>query len=257
MLMFYSIDSPNVCWLVLAVSALIITYLIYDFFKAPFYYPHIRKHINISGRRQPSYEECIDEWINNLSNPRQDLEDMYNNELNSWIQNCESRLNTTIFWRYHKRKIFQNLHDEIIDNGYQMFEFEFSRIQTRYRQQNYQKYSFKVRNIEKTLTLSLQQILEIDDELEEINYETTRAKYYAKNQRRLMTKELRQKIKIRDNYTCQSCGKYMPDEVGLHIDHIIPIKDGGKTVESNLQVLCDKCNLGKGSKKVNDVLMKS
>ena len=40
----------------------------------------------------------------------------------------------------------------------------------------------------------------------------------------------------------------MPDEVGLHIDHIIAIKNGGKTAESNLQVLCDKCNLGKGVK---------
>ena len=53
--------------------------------------------------------------------------------------------------------------------------------------------------------------------------------------------------KERDNYTCQKCGKYMPDEVGLHIDHIIPVKLGGKSVESNLQVLCDKCNLKKGS----------
>ena len=47
---------------------------------------------------------------------------------------------------------------------------------------------------------------------------------------------------IRDNYTCQICGKYMPDGVGLHIDHIIPVSKGGKSVESNLQVLCSKCN---------------
>ena len=37
-----------------------------------------------------------------------------------------------------------------------------------------------------------------------------------------MTKALRKEIMLRDNYTCQICGKYMPDEVGLHIDHIIP-----------------------------------
>lgn len=52
----------------------------------------------------------------------------------------------------------------------------------------------------------------------------------------------------RDNYTCQNCGKYMPDRVGLQIDHIVPVARGGKTVESNLQVLCSRCNGSKGAK---------
>ena len=34
----------------------------------------------------------------------------------------------------------------------------------------------------------------------------------------------------------------------LQIDHIIPIKKGGKTVSSNLQVLCSKCNGRKSDK---------
>ena len=98
------------------------------------------------------------------------------------------------------------------------------------------------------MNLTLFDIMAIDDELEEIGYETTWEKYYAKSQRRLMTRELRRRIIERDNYTCQICGKYMPDEVGLHVDHVIPIKRGGKSVESNLQVLCDKCNLRKGKR---------
>ncbi|MBQ4167275.1 MAG: HNH endonuclease [Clostridia bacterium] len=73
-------------------------------------------------------------------------------------------------------------------------------------------------------------------------------KYHVKNQRKLLTKELRKEIIERDNYTCQICGKYMPDEVGLHIDHIVPIAKGGKTVKSNLQGLCSKCNGKKSSK---------
>ena len=41
----------------------------------------------------------------------------------------------------------------------------------------------------------------------------------------------------------------VPDEVGLHIDHIIPVSKGGKTIKSNLRVLCSKCN-GKKSNKL-------
>ena len=74
------------------------------------------------------------------------------------------------------------------------------------------------------------------------------SEYESKNQRKLMTKELRRQIMIRDDYTCQICGKYMPDEVGLQIDHIIPVSKGGKTIPSNLQTLCSKCNGKKANK---------
>ena len=63
-----------------------------------------------------------------------------------------------------------------------------------------------------------------------------------------MTPKIRKQIKERDRYTCQICGKYMHDEVGLHIDHIKPVSKGGKTVPSNLQVLCSKCNGRKSDK---------
>lgn len=89
--------------------------------------------------------------------------------------------------------------------------------------------------------------------LEKINFECTRQSYESANQRRLMTPILRRKIMIRDRYTCQICGKHMPDEVGLHIDHIIPVSKGGKSVESNLRVLCSKCN-GRKSDKMPDIV---
>ena len=63
-----------------------------------------------------------------------------------------------------------------------------------------------------------------------------------------MTPELKEFIKNRDNYTCQLCGRYMPDGFGIEIDHIIPIAQDGKSVRSNLQVLCYACNRQKGSK---------
>ena len=84
--------------------------------------------------------------------------------------------------------------------------------------------------------------------LADIGFETTLRKYRIKKQRPLMTPELRRQIARRDNYTCKICGKYMPDGVGLHIDHIKPVSKGGKTVPSNLQVLCSKCNGSKSSR---------
>ena len=72
----------------------------------------------------------------------------------------------------------------------------------------------------------------------------------AAGQRALMTASLREKIKRRDNFTCQKCGLSIADEkhLLLEIDHIIPISKGGITTENNLQTLCWKCNRSKGSK---------
>jgi len=69
-------------------------------------------------------------------------------------------------------------------------------------------------------------------------------------QRALMTSALRQKIKIRDNFTCKKCGISANNERNLllEIDHIIPLAKGGITTETNLQTLCWKCNRSKGAK---------
>ena len=69
-------------------------------------------------------------------------------------------------------------------------------------------------------------------------------------QRALMTSKLREKIKVRDGYTCQICSLSTADEANLllEIDHIIPLSKGGITSENNLQTLCWKCNRTKGSK---------
>lgn len=76
------------------------------------------------------------------------------------------------------------------------------------------------------------------------------AKAFAKEQRALMTKKLREFIKNRDNYTCCSCGNSTHAEPNLllEIDHIIPVAKGGCTVEENLQTLCWKCNRSKSDK---------
>lgn len=79
------------------------------------------------------------------------------------------------------------------------------------------------------------------------------ASAFAKEQRTLMTKKLREHIKERDNYTCCNCGNstHVEPNLLLEIDHIIPVSKGGRTEESNLQTLCWKCNRAKSNKIVS------
>jgi len=149
-----------------------------------------------------------------------------------------------------RRSKFVNLrwkqYQKAIDDEH-MFRFEMQRSQTRYSQTNYVKSSYQVMVTVETRSYNFAEIEERFKQLATIGFECTLAEYHASNQRRLMTKTFREEIAKRDNYTCRICGKYMPDWVGLQIDHIIPIAKGGKSVESNLQVLCSKCNGRKSS----------
>ena len=69
---------------------------------------------------------------------------------------------------------------------------------------------------------------------------TLSKKGHSKYQRSIMTNDLREAIKKRDNYTCCKCGNsvYKEPNLLLEVDHIIPVSKGGKTEASNLQTLC-------------------
>lgn len=73
-------------------------------------------------------------------------------------------------------------------------------------------------------------------------------KRFIAEQRRLMTDSLRYDVMHRDQFRCQLCGATAEDGVKLHVDHILPVSKGGKTELSNLRTLCERCNMGKGSK---------
>lgn len=57
----------------------------------------------------------------------------------------------------------------------------------------------------------------------------------------LKVKFCRKNIFIRDNYTCQYCGKQFCSEK-LNFDHVIPQSRGGRTNWSNIVTSCIKCN---------------
>ena len=72
---------------------------------------------------------------------------------------------------------------------------------------------------------------------------------------RTMSPQLRNAILERNGFTCQLCGTgpgetdpFNPNrKVRLHIDHIIPISQGGSNNEDNLRVLCSSCNQGRAN----------
>lgn len=73
-----------------------------------------------------------------------------------------------------------------------------------------------------------------------------------KQERKIMNDYIRYNVLKRDNFSCQICGITAKDGAKLQVDHIIPVSKGGKTVMSNLQTLCERCNIGKSNKIEND-----
>ena len=211
-----------------------IGYIIYLTLQSPYEYPYFTYEFDVSGKRLPKVENLIDTFIidGNFA-----LIHKHYKTVQNWKADCQANIDKLHLLKKLRQKQYYDCLDD--DN---MFEFLLIRQQTRYEQSNYKKSSYKVNVIDEEYSYSYSDLKTRYEKLKEINFECTLLEYHSKNQRKLMTPNLRKQIMVRDNYTCQLCGKYMPDEIGLHIDHIIPVSKGGKTIPSNLQVLCSKCN---------------
>lgn len=234
------LKTPTIKILVLIVLVGIITWIVFQIFKSPFQYPYFIHSFDVSGKRNPQIEDLVDTFLIDGNFP---VVLSHVEKVRKWKSLCEEKIKQSVLKNYRMRQ-----YQKCIDDAH-LFQFSLTRQQTRYRQRNYVKQSYKVAQEVGKFTCDYTYLQDRNGQLKNIDYACTIREYHSKNQRRLMTKELKDRIKIRDNYTCQICGKYMPDEVGLHVDHIVPVSKGGKTIESNLQVLCSKCN-GKKSNKV-------
>ena len=99
-------------------------------------------------------------------------------------------------------------------------------------------------NYSKRHIFSYYELVDIyNDWLNGKKYEVT-----SKIERQIMNEDIRYNVLKRDNFTCVLCGATARDGAKLQVDHIIPVSKGGKTVMSNLQTLCEKCNKGKNNK---------
>ena len=208
------------------VVLLLIAYLCYFILKSPFKYPYCIIKIDISGRRSPLIEDIVDEYI--IANGINKFINHYES-IKNWKANCQKQISKSLF-----KKTRRNQYEKIIDDN-RMFIFRLTRQQTRYIQVNYHKQAYKVPVVVKENYCNLDIIKKRYNALAQINFECTISEYTANNQRKRMNKQLRDEIAKRDNYTCQTCGKYMPDGVGLHIDHILPISKGGAELYYQVQ----------------------
>lgn len=70
--------------------------------------------------------------------------------------------------------------------------------------------------------------------------------------RTLVPKWAERAVYFRDRGRCMGCNKDLSGTLSLHnkqqIDHIIPLEKYGMNCVTNLQLMCDKCNLKKGTK---------
>lgn len=107
---------------------------------------------------------------------------------------------------------------------------------------------------------NMQRAIRDREELAEFKQKDIEAKELA--QRRRVSPAQKDAVLRRDGYKCQICGisrEYLDEKIPglgdylrLEVDHIIPIAQGGKSDESNLQCLCWRCNAAKGSTKSNN-----
>lgn len=228
-----------ICLVILLSLGLALYFICYFIFKNPYKYPYKIIKIDISRRKNVQFLDELDKYLCNNS---MIIFHNHYNYVQEWKKKTEEKISKSLLKTWRKKQYLNIIDDE------HMFIFSLTREQTRYRQENYVKTPYKVEVVVNRVGYNLIQVVERYKLLSEIDFECTLNEYHSKNQRKLMTKELKERIKKRDNYTCQVCGKYMPDEVGLHIDHIIPVSKGGKSIASNLQVLCSKCNGSKSNK---------
>lgn len=74
--------------------------------------------------------------------------------------------------------------------------------------------------------------------------------------RKPLSRRLRFEILKRDGFKCRYCGA-TPDQRVLHVDHVVPVVEGGDNSPMNLVTACQPCNGGKGPIPLGDQLAPS
>ena len=65
-------------------------------------------------------------------------------------------------------------------------------------------------------------------------------------------RKLREKVLIRDAYTCYYCG-----QEANTVDHIIPMSKGGMSSDENMIAACTRCNSSKLIQRIKQTIAKN
>jgi hypothetical protein len=67
-----------------------------------------------------------------------------------------------------------------------------------------------------------------------------------RNISRSIPRDVQFRVLKRENQICRECGRSVQDE-DVEFDHVIPYSKGGSSDESNVRLLCRKCNRKRGA----------
>ena len=102
-----------------------------------------------------------------------------------------------------------------------------------------------VNDTPRTIRLLKQQGWQIEVRGDGYNRLVSLDKKEPRGERKGISGKVRFETMSRDGFRCRACGRSADDGVKLQIDHITPVDWGGTNDPSNLQTLCEDCNLAK------------
>jgi len=109
-------------------------------------------------------------------------------------------------------------------------------------------YKIKFENAQEKIKLmenQYNQIIKLNEKIDElILYVTNKKQAKTEKRNERISKKDRLFLLDTNENKCSNC-KNKFERKYLHIDHIIPLGNGGKNIISNLQILCVECNLAK------------
>lgn len=180
-----------------------------------------------------------------IINSNEETHKLYRAYVKEFNQLIPERIINTKFFKIHDIKLW-------IINYYERIILRFYKL----RPTHYTKVSIKIsysspqgkNNYVKHHEYSYDALKRHYDYVKKIVDKSAMRENLIRIERSKVTLSLRTAVLKRDKYTCQHCGATKNDGVLLHVDHIVPVSKGGKTELTNLQTLCDWCNLGKSNK---------